>query len=69
MAFFALHEVDQHTEVYPFTGSHNISEQAMSTYKTQRTQITSYLLSIFHSFPYIPTIYKIEITQQSVICL
>lgn len=35
---------------------------------TQWTQITSYLLSIFHSFPYIPTIYKIEITQQSVIC-
>lgn len=58
----------QHTEVYPLTGSHNISEQAMSTYKTQWTQITSYLLSIFHSFPYIPTIYKIEITQQSVIC-
>lgn len=77
MAFFALHEVDELKVLstywgvwqYPFTGSHNISEQSMSTYKTQWTQITSYLLSIFHSFPYIPTIYKIEITQQSVICL
>lgn len=73
MAFFALHEVDELKvlstyKVYPFTGSHNISEQSTSTYKTQWTQITSYLLSIFHSFPYIPTIYKIEITQQSVIC-
>lgn len=71
LAFFALHELEVLStyKVYPFTGSHNISEQAMSTYKTQWTQITSYLLSIFHSFPYIPTIYKIEITQQSVICL
>lgn len=64
-----LVKFSQLTEMYPFTGSHNISEQSMSTYKTQWTQITSYLLSIFHSFPYIPTIYKIEITQQSVICL